>query len=73
VVVNRGERRLASLRDGDFIGSLSRIGRQEMSPYTITYPDKLSLFAVSREDVRDFIDGNPGTAMKLALPYELKV
>ena len=72
-VVNRGERRLASLRDGDFIGSLSRISRQEMSPYTITYPDNLSLFGVSREDVRDFIEGNPGTAMKLALQYELKV
>jgi len=72
-VVKRAERHLARLRDGDFIGSLSRIGRQEMSPYTITYPDNLSLFGVSREDVRDFIEGNPGTAMKLVCPYELKV
>jgi CRP-like cAMP-binding protein len=72
-VVKRGERLLARLRDGDFIGSLSRISRQEISPYTITYPGSLSLFGVSREDVRDFIEGNPGTAMKLALPYELKV
>ena len=47
--------------------------RQELSPYTISHPKSLSLFAVSREDVRDFIEGNPGTAMKLALPYELKV
>jgi CPA1 family monovalent cation:H+ antiporter len=70
--VSRGERLLASLRDGDFIGSLSRIGRQETSPYTISYPEDLSLFAVSREDVTDFIQGNPGTAMKLASPYELK-
>jgi CPA1 family monovalent cation:H+ antiporter len=72
-VVKRGERRLASLRDGDFIGSLSRIGRQEKSPHTISYPKNLSLFAVSREDVSDFIEGNPGTTMKLACPYELKV
>ena len=71
--VSRGERLLASLHDGDFIGSLSRIGRQEKSPYTISYPGSLSLFEVSREDVRDFIEGNPGTAMKLARPYELKV
>jgi CRP-like cAMP-binding protein len=72
-VVNRGERRLASLRNGDFIGSLSRIRRQEKSPYTISYPGSLSLFEVSRQDVQDFIEGNPGTAMKLAYPYELKV
>jgi CRP-like cAMP-binding protein len=70
--VSRGERLLASLRDGDFIGSLSRISRQETSPYTISYPEDLSLFAVSREDLTDFIQGNPGTAMKLASPYELK-
>ncbi len=72
-VVERAERRLAGLRDGDFIGSLSRIGRQETSPYTISYPRNLSLFAVSREDATDFIQGNPGTAMKLVCPYELKV
>ena len=71
--VNRGERRLARLHDGDFIGSLSRIHREQTSPYTISYPGALSLFAVNREDVRDFIEGNPGTAMKLAYPYELKV
>jgi CRP-like cAMP-binding protein len=70
--VSRGERLLVSLRDGDFIGSLSRISRQETSPYTISYPEDLSLFGVSREDVADFIQGNPGTAMKLASPYELK-
>ncbi len=72
-VVERAERRLAGLRDGDFIGSLSRIGRQETSPYTISYPRNLSLFAVSREDASDFLQGNPGTAMKLVCPYELKV
>jgi CRP-like cAMP-binding protein len=70
--VSRGERLLAGLRDGDFIGSLSRISRQETSPYTISYPEDLSLFAVSREDVTDFIQGNPGTAMKLNSPYELQ-
>jgi len=70
--VKRGPRLLASLRDGDFIGSLSRIARQETTPYTISYPGRLSLFAVGREDVRDFIEGNPGTAMKLACPYELQ-
>jgi CRP-like cAMP-binding protein len=72
-VVQRGDRHLASLSDGEFIGSLSRIGRQEKSPYTISYPGRLSLFAVSREDATDFIQGNPGTAMKLTCPYELKV
>jgi CRP-like cAMP-binding protein len=71
--VKRGERQLASLHEGDFIGSLSRIRRQQPSPYSISYPAALSLYGVSREDVQDFIEGNPGTSMKLAYPYEMRV
>jgi len=63
---------VASLGLGDFIGSLARIQREELSEYTVGFQDALSLFAINREDILDFIDGNPGTAMKLAAPYELK-
>jgi len=70
--VSQSGRPLAALGVGDFIGSLARIQREELSPYTIGFRDSLSLFAISREDILDFIEGNPGTAMKLANPFELR-
>jgi CRP-like cAMP-binding protein len=72
VTVSREERLVATLGAGDFIGTLARIQREELAPYTVGFRDSLSLFAVNRADLMDFLEGNPGVAKKLVYPYELK-
>jgi CRP-like cAMP-binding protein len=72
VTVSREKRLMATLGAGDFIGTLARIQREELAPYTVGFSGSLSLFAVDRPELIDFLEGNPGVAMKLAYPYELK-
>lgn len=78
-IIRRGEakvsqqrRQVATLGPGDFIGQLARIQREELAPYTVGFRNHLSLFAVNRAEILDFMEGNPGVAMKLVYPYELK-
>jgi CRP-like cAMP-binding protein len=69
VEVSQKGRTVATLGPGDFVGAMHRIQRDELAEYTFSHPGPLSVFAVSREDALDFLEGNPGVGMKLAYDY----
>jgi CRP-like cAMP-binding protein/phosphoribosyl 1,2-cyclic phosphodiesterase len=71
VRVSKSGRRVANLSNGDFIGSMHRIQREELAEYTVSHAGPLSLYAIDRQDVVDFLEGNPGVGMKLSYDYYL--
>ncbi|MBA7517245.1 hypothetical protein ES705_09298 [subsurface metagenome] len=69
VKVSKQGRKVAALRRGDIIGDMQRVQLDKPADFTVTYNRSLSLFAVSKTDAVDFIEGNPGLAMKLSYDF----
>jgi CRP-like cAMP-binding protein len=72
ILVSREKRHVATLSAGDFVGTLARIQRDELALYSANFIGPLSVYTVDRPELIDFLEGNPGVAMKLAYPYELQ-
>jgi CRP-like cAMP-binding protein len=70
--VSRNERVLATLGRGDCIGAMHRIHGDELAQFSVSYKGDLKLFSIDRQDVLDFIEGNPGVGMKLNYDYTLR-
>ena len=67
--VYRDEKKVALLEKGDFVGSLERLHKNLPAIYTFKNIKPVSLFAMSGEDLKFFIDKNPGLLMKFT--YEI--
>jgi hypothetical protein len=63
---------VAALGRGDCIGAIHRIHGEEMAEFSVRHKGPLSVFAVERNDLLDFLEGNPGIGMKLAYDYHLR-
>jgi CRP-like cAMP-binding protein len=72
VEVSRNGRVVAGLGRGDCIGAMHRIHGDELAEFTVSYKNDLKLFTIERQDVLDFIEGNPGVGMKLTYDYTLR-
>lgn len=69
-VINEGEvkvsqhgRHITTLSKGDFIGAMHKIHRGEPAEYTFQYTDTISLLAIKKDDVLEFVNKNPGVGM----------
>ena len=69
VTVSRAGKKITSLKRGAFVGEMHRMHRGEASPYTFMHSDPVSLFAMKREDILQFVDRNPGLLMKLVYDF----
>lgn len=65
VFVSRKRKHNKTLTAGGFIGSVHSPDDEAPSPYTYSHDDDIALFEISREDLRDFLNKNPGVSMKL--------
>ena len=72
VEVSKDGRVVAALGRGDCIGALHRIHGDEMAEFSVRHKGPLTVFAVERNDLLDFLEGNPGIGMKLAYDYHLQ-
>ncbi len=73
VEVSKNKRVVATLTTGDCIGAVHKIHGDELAEFTVRHSGPLSVFAVERDDLLDFIEGNPGVSMKLAYDYYFRV
>ncbi len=69
VEVSRSGRRVAVLSRGDFIGSVQRLTQDEPDDYTFANREPVSVYGMKSEDIRAFMDKNPGLLMKLVYPF----
>jgi CRP-like cAMP-binding protein len=69
VQVTQDGKEIATLERGDFIGNMHEIYRNFPSPYSYECKEKVSLYAISREDMVTFADKNPGLIMKLTYDF----
>ncbi len=69
VHVIRGNKRLAVLGRGDFVGTMQSVHKGEGSRYTFTHEDGVSLYAMKAEDILKFVENNPGLLMKLVYDF----
>jgi CRP-like cAMP-binding protein/phosphoribosyl 1,2-cyclic phosphodiesterase len=65
VEVAHAGRRVAVLQRGDIIGSMQKLHMNEPSDYTFSYQQPISVYAMKSNEIRQFIDNNPGLLMKL--------
>ena len=65
VEVSRDGKRIAVLKRGDIIGSIQKLHLNEPADYTFSHEKLVSVYAMKSEDIRQFIDNNPGLLMKL--------
>jgi CRP-like cAMP-binding protein len=72
VEVSRDGHPAATLGRGDCLGAMHRIHGDELSEFTASYKKDVKLFTVDRQDVLDFVEGNPGVGMKLSYQYTLR-
>lgn len=64
VDVIRGGEKVTTLIKGDFVGSMQRVYRGEPASCTFEHKTPVSLYAMKSEDMRRFLDNNPGLLMK---------
>lgn len=69
VKVFKGEKQLAVLQRGDFIGEIRRIHEKQAACYTFINEDSVALYKINRENVKRFIEKNPGLIMKLIYKF----
>jgi CRP-like cAMP-binding protein len=62
-------REIATLKRGDFVGTLLRIKRGIPSEYTFLTKGPVSLYEINYDDVIRFITKNPGLMMKLLYDF----
>jgi CRP-like cAMP-binding protein/phosphoribosyl 1,2-cyclic phosphodiesterase len=65
VEVSTNGRRVAELKRGDIIGSIQKLYLNEPVGHTFSHEAPVSVYAMKSEDIRQFIDSNPGLLMKL--------
>jgi CRP-like cAMP-binding protein len=69
VEVARKGKTIAQLKRGDIIGSLQKLRMNEPSDYTFSYRKPISVYAMKSDDIRQFIDNNPGLLMKMKYDF----
>jgi len=50
---------------GDIIGSMLKVAKREPSNFTFSNSNPVSLYTMKREDIIEFVRGNPGIAKKM--------
>jgi len=69
IEVYKENKKITVLRKGDFVGSLERLHKNIPAVYTFKNSRPVSLFALPGNDLKFFIDKNPGLLMKFT--YEI--
>lgn len=69
IEVFKDNKKITVLEKGDFVGSFERLHKNLPALYTFKNTKPVSLFAMKNNDLRFFIDKNPGLLMKFT--YEL--
>jgi CRP-like cAMP-binding protein/phosphoribosyl 1,2-cyclic phosphodiesterase len=69
VQVSQNERHIITLGKGDFIGAMHKIQRNEPADYTFTHADTISLLAINKSDVLEFVNKNPGVGMMFTYDF----
>jgi len=70
VDVLRKGKTIAVLKRGDIIGSLRSIYFKDPSEYRFLCRGPVSVYAMTTDDIRRFIDHNPGLLMKLVYDFQ---
>jgi len=70
VKVKKGRREVAFIGRGAFIGTMQRVHRGELSNYGFYHDEPVSLFAIKKDDIMDFVENNPGLLMKLDYDFD---
>jgi quercetin dioxygenase-like cupin family protein len=65
VKVTKGRKRRATLHAGDIVGSLDCIQRNQPAEHTFASEGPLKAVFMEKEDVRRFLERNPGTSVRL--------
>lgn len=68
-VYKEGEKVAFLKNPGDMIGAMERIYHNTPSQYTFRSRGPLSLFAIEKTDILNFLENNPGLIMKLAYDF----
>lgn len=66
IQVSRDGKILTTLGKGDFVGSLERLHNNLPALYTFRNSEPVSLFAMNSDDLKFFIEKNPGLLMKFS-------
>lgn len=69
VEVTQEGRGIAVLNRGDFIGSVQRLTTNEPADYTFSNREPVAVFAMKSDDIKRFINNNPGLLMKLVYDF----
>ncbi len=69
IEVYKENKKITVLRKGDFVGSLERLHKNIPAVYTFKNSRPVSLFSLPGNDLKFFIDKNPGLLMKFT--YEI--
>ncbi len=63
---------IATLKRGDFVGSLNRVHKGLNAKYTYSSKEDLSVFAMASGDLCEFLKFNPGPVMKFSYDFQEK-
>ena len=63
---------IATLKRGDFVGSLNRVHKGLNAKYTYSSKEDLSVFAMASRDLCEFLKFNPGPVMKFSYDFQEK-
>ncbi len=69
VEVSKKNKSVATLKEGEVIGKMNRIQRGLPADFTFRHRGPLSVFHISLEDTLEFLNRNPGTAMRLSYGF----
>ncbi|HNW29594.1 MAG TPA: cAMP/cGMP-dependent 3',5'-cyclic-AMP/GMP phosphodiesterase [Spirochaetota bacterium] len=69
VEVTKGGRHVATLKRGDFIGSVQRLHMNEPADFTFSSRGTAAVYAMKSDDIKKFINNNPGLLMKLVYDF----
>ncbi len=69
IQVSQKQQNVIALKKGDFIGAMHKVHRNEPAEYTYYHKESVSLFAMARSDILQFVDKNPGVLMKFVYEF----
>jgi CRP-like cAMP-binding protein len=69
IFISKEGKFIATIGKGDYIGSFNKIINNEVSNYTSAYQESVSLLMISRDDVIEFINKNPGLGMTFTFDF----
>jgi CRP-like cAMP-binding protein len=70
--VHIGEKKIATLGRGDFVGTMIEVQRDTKSRYSFMFNPPLSVFAIKKQDILKFAKQNPGILMKQVYTFQPK-